>query len=304
MVNHHSVKRSDYILQKNIELQLKSEMEKNSKQSSLIIINGITDVVNIIHSLIKGDGGFYENKYSFTQLTDFWLLSFFSKKYFENRFKATTQIMPKKTEDPQLSLLSEIYESKRSFKSLWKRIYNYRSFILDLGKAIKESTIKDKLQALNFESHTNFSDEIDRAKAFRLKEMRQILLKIDESEKGEDEILRQLGKIAIETLKTNSPSWCRKIEDIANKEAEKLGILILVVKTNISDGLKNLNLVDNKDGNTIYRFDEMSSLPETLRIEAENAMKFFVYYKISNNNTNTDEKNVNFIREIIKQSVV
>lgn len=294
MVNHHSVKRSDYILQKNIELQLSEELKSIKKRGPITKVDDVIDVIDIIHYIIKGPRSLYESKYSFTQLTDFWLLSFFSKKYFENLYKTING--PGKL-DKQLTLLSEIYESKRSFTSLWKRIYNYKSFISNLGKEIIAAKLK--INKLDYSSHENFSVDIDRAKLFLLKEIYETLKQSPSPVKQNE----QLGKLAVKLISINDSGWCRKIEKYANLESEKQGIIVLVVKTNISDGLKSFELVDNKDGVTTYSFDEMSSLPATLKLEEENSMKFFVYYK--NHIEQKDSKEVDtIINQIIISSIV
>ena len=82
-------------------------------------------------------------------------------------------------------------------------------------------------------------------------------------------------------------------------------MIILVAKTNISDGLKDFVLVDNKDGKTVYHFDEMSALPETLKLEAENAIKFFVYFnEVSSDQEGKIDDIEGTIRNIIKYSIV
>lgn len=289
MVNHHSVKRSDYILQKNIELQLTNELNEGRKSSNLITLDGVIDVIDIIHNIIKNNGSFFESKYSFTQLTDFWLLSFFSKKYFENLYNATTS---QSQIDYQLSLLSEIYESKRSFNSLWKRIYNYKSFICDLAVDILKYDLDTS--KLDFKKYSSASDKADRRRLFCLKELNDILVLEEKKEFKE-----KIGKLAIELISINNLGWCRKIEEYANNHVKEHGIIILVVKTNITDGLKPFNLVDNKDGKTIFPFNEMSSLPMTLKLEAENAMKFFVYYK----SNQIENKNATKIYQLVNNAI-
>ncbi len=298
MVNHHSVKRSDYLLQKNIELYLKMELDANYVGTSLILIDGIVDVINIIHNIIKGSGSFYENKYSFTQLTDFWLLSFFSQKYFESLLKETKKEI---NENYQLSLLSEIYESKRSFKSLWKRIYNYKSFITDLGRSLHAESLETK--GINYDSYSNYSKESDRRALFFLKNLNDLIDRKEKFDK-ENEFFESFGKLAIQLLINNNlDSWCRKIEKYANEEVQEQGMIIFVVKSNITDGLSEFYLVDNKDGKTTYTFDEMSSLPKSLKMEADNSMKFFVYYKDSKGEIEEVER-VKTINIIVKNSIV
>ena len=118
------------------------------------------------------------------------------------------------------------------------------------------------------------------------------------------EFKEKIGKLAIELISINNLGWCRKIEEYANDHVKENGIIILVVKTNITDGLKPFNLVDNKDGKTIFPFNEMSSLPMTLKLEAENAMKFFVYYKSNQIENKNAAKIYQLVNNAIRISII
>lgn len=287
MVNHHSVKRSDYILQKYIEYQLNKEIKENKVETSLTKVEDISDVISIINKILEDDNSFFEIKYSFTQLTDYWLLSFFSRNYFEK----LSEQAGNSSSDYELMLLSEIYESKRSFKSLWKRIYNYKNFIISLGNEyLRAETAIDKIDFEHYKVDKYSDPEI----LFRLKDFNRLL----NSRESDPE---KIGKAIIHLLTFNNPGWCRKVERISNdKSGDKL--VILVVKTNISNGLKEFSLVDNKDGQTIYSFDKMSSLPKTILEESDNEMKFFVYYNNVDNVIDANEaENVEII---IRESII
>jgi len=285
MVNHHSVKKFDYIFQVGIE-QMFIE-ESAGEYTGGLELNKFIDVIGVLTDVFtvnkikdkreKADKVFLISQ-KFTQLTDSWLLSLFTKKYFQGIKHGKNVNNPH--EDPKRVkslLINEIYTNKRNFTSLWKRVYNYKDFLEKLGRSFDLKLLK--LSISTMETHVTLRQKVqddlrNQYPAIRGDEMSE-LLKYESSKNGLDGNLLN-GKICIEILKTIHPnSWTRKIEDEANNIQNDFHIL--VARTRVKPGFSDIQLVDNKTAK-IVAFDELSDLKRTLDIEKDTFIKFFVYF--------------------------
>lgn len=258
MVNHHAVKRSDYIFQNGIEHEFKHELKLETKFSEGIRVEKLIDSIKIADELVNSTDTSVFNRfiYRFTQISDFWLLSLFTTKYFE--------VIHNSEEDPMYkNLLGEIFENRRNFKSLWKRVYDYNEFILELEEDFFKSDIQFKeIEEKNIDPATYYT----------------ILKIIKRHNKGEKKP-NILGSILLDLLKGQyGNQWCKKIEKIAIKNDQNH--LYLIVPTKLSTGIKSnekLWLIDNKDQNKIYDFDKVSRLKKSLENDSKGAIMFFTY---------------------------
>lgn len=309
MVNHHAVKRSDYVLQKNIEILFGIENKDINFDKDSEDPNTIIGIINIVHGLLFDKGrDTYKQLDALSQLTDYRLLTIFAQKYFEYKLADG--------KEKEFDFLSEIYESKRSFTSLWKRIYNYEDFLVELGKkcCLEKALINIDFKAIDknkdydkvpfFLLINKYTGYIKSRKKVGVRPKAQYF-----------EEYKTIARFLIEVLINNSPkNWNREIEKIAQKKATEKNLVILVARTNITNGTlkqfydkmvkkvsykSNLLLVDNKHGGLKLNFEEMSLLPKTLLLEEDNAIKFFVYFK--SNANDYDEK---IVKGIIIDTII
>jgi len=262
MINHHAVKRSDFILQKCIENKILYDIENEVKysQKSLEAFN-IMDTINILSELVKTDNYQTYKKviYQFTQLTDHWLLTLFSHDFHQT-------IIEDSTYPEELTLLlSELYENRRNFKSLWKRNLDYDKFVESISEEIFSlKTLKLDFQKIKGIDNTEYINEI-----------RKCFESTDEPVK-----YKNIGYYFIEFLREREPkNWTRLIKENIENCNEK----ILITPVNISIGIKDYWLVDNKDINNISGLNELSTLKEALNMDYLRTTKFFVYYNLKEN---------------------
>ena len=117
VINHHKVKRFDFILQLSIEQILEKEFKRvgELKCKDTININRLIDMVCVINQLINFKKSTQEEIerifFKFTQLTDFWLLNIIQQKVIEAI----------DTSD-EFELFNEILTGTKVIKSLYKRI--------------------------------------------------------------------------------------------------------------------------------------------------------------------------------------
>jgi HD superfamily phosphohydrolase len=298
MVNHHAVKRTDHILQKIIEHKIISELENysNSENNSEEYFDhtNISDSIDIALKIFNIDSkgnNFKTIIYQFFQLTDFWLLSKINTDF--------NKSIRSGGKDKYDKFLSQIYENKRHFKSLWKRGHEYSSFLELLGEMFFDE--KDKY----LEVHNPFEPRI-KAEYNNYEDILDVVSCLEQIEKCQDDqsdkcqaskwlqssyicdicqskkcrkILRiKLARLVIDFLKicsNNNNDWCESIE----KKITNVNIRFLLSQTKLKDGFEKdkLLLVDNKNKGSIDEFDNHSILRKALQNDIENSIQFFVY---------------------------
>jgi hypothetical protein len=258
MVNHHAVKRSDYVFQNGIEHEFINELNNKVKFTEDIKVENLIDAIKIIHELVtsKKPQEYKRYIYKFTQLSDYWLLSLFTTKYFERLHETNDSLYN--------TLLSEIFENKRSFKSLWKRVYDYRNFMVSLGMEIRVGSEQIIKQITTYKKTSESKAEI--------KIFDELLVKIFNND------LLELGNYIIKILEfKHSTQWCRKIEEIL-KEEEK-NELYLLVPTKLKNGINQpFWLIDNKDQLCTFNFEDLSNMKKILNDEVNSKISFFAYF--------------------------
>jgi len=280
MVNHHAVKRSDYIFQKAIENEFLVELNNKEEFSDSIKVEKLIDTIKIIHDLVQSDdlSKYKQYIYKFTQISDFWLYSLFTAKYFQNIFEE---------DSINSNLLSEIFENSRNFRSLWKREYDYRQFI----EGIASKLFKNSNAVLNRNDNK-----------FELNE-KPVFNKLKKSIKNKEDYYT-IGSIVITFLKTRyQKQWCNKIEDELNKKSPENQFLL--VETKMSIGIKDtLWLVDIKDQTSTFEFEKVSNLKKMLEEEVKSAISFFAYFCPSNKVKSTSESESDSIKSLIQDSIL
>ncbi len=310
VINHHAVKRSDFLFQKLIELKLKKEIEELNKTNhrSLLKLNRLINTIDIARDLLKINnitrGLSSINVRKYIQLTDYWLLSILNKEYIE-------VILNDEPENDNLydSLLKEIYESKREFKSLWKRSYEYQNFLLILGRKFIESKKLTEYQFKKDRGLERFEKEIDllynksmkiiekfKENENKIKDYEKKFWKnIDQKERGqwreklkieiEDNInyknsFIELGNSLISYMNVfDEALW---VKEISNEISKETSSEILISPAKIKKGIENLYLIDNKNGKKVFFYKQVSCQEETIKKEIKLYTKFFVFYSNSN----------------------
>ncbi len=304
VVNHHAVKRSDYIFQKLIELKLIKELEQGEELPDDLKVDRLLYAIDIAYDLSQKEiaiGSFKEIVVKYIQLTDFWLLSTLNNEY----IKACEMIPNKRGLYDYL--LIEVYENRRKFKSLWKRSHDYQKFLFLLGfnfiEKIKldQNSLSNKLNkkmsnAKIIDNITLYYDKCIKIKKeynsnrLNIESLRKEFLKANNKRKGELQVIIkqkvekdliyknyfiQLGNnlILYMNLLKEIP-WTKKISD--KLSTENLTVLISLAK--LKSGIKDLYLVDNKDQQNVFLFNQFSPQKKSIDEEINLFSRFFVFY--------------------------
>jgi len=127
VVNHHAVRRTDFIFHRMIELQIIEELKSNIDGDDGLDANRIFNSIQIIHDITNHweEDEREGHSVKLIQITDYWLLTIFNNLY--NKCRGGKFSGP-----PELSdLLLNIYQDRRSYKSLWKRDHEYHEFVIE-----------------------------------------------------------------------------------------------------------------------------------------------------------------------------
>ncbi len=269
MINHHKVKRFDYILQKCIELLLHEEFKSKKRINLSVRQYSLENMVNTIFEIISYTDVITENKddieklfYQFAQLNDFWLVTLLNGKMLELILSAG-----KKDFNVLKILLNEFFTNSKEIKSLWKKDYEYSAFSELLGQKVYEilqnnDLSQNKYQKLFYKT-LSLSGKFDN----------DSLGKMDFTKKVND-----LGKCVVEFMNQNIDEWTEKIFE----HFRLIGKLVLCRPTNLKIANFNMSLIDIKDNGferKEYKFGEVSGVPDYLFLDRNNSVQFFVYYK-------------------------
>ncbi|OFX26854.1 MAG: hypothetical protein A2033_08170 [Bacteroidetes bacterium GWA2_31_9] len=304
LVNHHAVKRSDYIFQNVLEKIIYEDIvalnnltnendnvaEKEKKKEIELDSKNIKDVINITKEIIQPlDPEDYKMTiYRFSQITDFWLLSLLNKEF----YKRLGSDEPKK--DRIFLFLKEVYENTRSFQSLWKRNFEYDDFLNLLGQQFIKDNLKYKVIP-NTDGHTllkliakekeNYK-KISSKKCYTEVNKKCITskynkLNCDSSNNNTDECLeiqhKKIGRLIIDFYKKlhGKGGWCRNVEERIYES--DFNNIILLVQPKLNSGIDSLNLVENKS-DRIVAFSDVSCLKSTIEADINAGIQFFAYY--------------------------
>jgi len=259
LINHHAVKRSDYILQSAIEEIISMEIDDNDNYSESLILESVVDIIRLIAELIsnKEDSSKQYKKivYKFSQVTDFWLLSLLNQKFIE--------LYITDNKNKLYSLLEELFHNARCFKSLWKRYHEFEEFIVDLGK--------NGMKILNNPKYSSIVN--------KNKKLKQSCV---------DKDFAKIGQEIINELDEENKSmgiWTKKLEQKLSSDKS----VILVSERKLSIGIKNLKLTNIKKIDDIKNFKDISFLYKNIEEDLDKAIKFYVYV---NSKAHTDHNDL------------
>lgn len=300
MVNHHAVKRTDHILQSIIEYKLKHEIDSFDKQKKLpwdkktnFNITKVSEVIKITHNALKStapDTDFQYVVYQFFQLTDFWILALLNKDF--------NDYLTKKRSTYKF-FLSQIYENKRHFVSLWKRGYEYEQFLMEFGTYSFSQLIKSERKIiplderhLEFEVNKKILDTFEDIKKLHKK-------KQTEEQKIEiNQLFLRLGKQIIHLLRKihKQGEWCIDVE----KKINNGETIVLLSQSRLKDGFDHepLLLIDNKTKKIAGRFEDFSSMRQAIRDDIEKSISFFVFYHNINTTFDKDTLKLRLIESL------
>jgi len=298
-VGHHAVKRSDYIYQKVIESKLISELKLDN-------FNNTTDIKSLLAVIQIADdiskeldvGESYELILKFIQLTDYWLLSLLKKDFIISKIGTLNQ-------NHYSLLLDEVFQNERKFKSLWKRSHDFNIFVGVFGKHIFDNNTSEYIKKLSNPNTNegdmdgNFINDKDniieiteniKKHEESFKKNEKLLLKseltLSEKTQFNNEIKRikkrfnqeceKLGKLCMKMLFRQDKRWMSRLERDAQDGSKN--DTILINKSILNHGIKDLYLVDKKNQNNLYTFDSFSARRKTIIMDIENSIQFFVYY--------------------------
>jgi HD superfamily phosphohydrolase len=274
MVNHHAVKRSDSLLQIAIEKTIFEELKQNGNDSrssnnytrSTISAEQVVDLISVFNEISSTNfnGNFARVLYRFTQFTDHWLLSLLSRKYIDLINNGGGEF------NEQKSLLSEIYESRRHFKSLWKIPFEFNEFVLSVGEYV-DVFLKANPQKLPVDAPIAAKQIFDQLTVVNIKA--ELLIK--ENDQKEKYFLN-LGHLLIDYLLSyykNSNFTVRM-----NRELESDDFYAIVAPCRLKTGINNQLLVDFKSKSKVVMLSKISNIEQMLSNELKESVKFFVYF--------------------------
>lgn len=242
LINHHKVKRYDYLLQKAIEILLIEEL-KTKKYTNNIQINNLVDLVYEILNLIIYPNSIDDNKHSLkrlffkiSQITDYWLLSHIE-------IQLVSKLSAKdENNNETFKILNDLFTGSKEFKSLWKRDYDAKSFYEILKETFR-----------NYEQPLFDKDMV---------EMNKILVQYKDSP---FEMLYNILKIKTEML------------NYIEEQFAKNNNTILLTKTKLAKVPKEeFKLINLKNGEKLP-YKEVSEKVESLNKENQSFLPFYVF---------------------------
>jgi len=160
VINHHKVKRFDFILQLSIEKILKKEFEDGMNCKDKINIDKLIDMICVIDELIDFKKSNIEEIkrlfFKFTQLTDFWLLNIIKQKVIESIFE---------NKNIEFELFNEILAGTKTIKSLYKRSFDFNKKFNEIDE--KQILLLDNLKSIDNKvfivkiKEANYPDELE-----------------------------------------------------------------------------------------------------------------------------------------------
>ena len=153
VLSHHKVKKFDYILQKLIKILLYDEV-KPDEGIEKISINSLNDVINLVLKLYdtqEGEGAIERIFYYFSQITDYWLLN-------KLRLKLINNVIGKESNQQFERLANELFGGTKEYKSLYKREYEFQTFLDDLSNSVKMT--KEDILIFLEESYKKIEDNL------------------------------------------------------------------------------------------------------------------------------------------------
>lgn len=275
LVNHHKVKKLDYLLHQSLLISMMKEIDENKEKfKDEIEINQLKDVVGVIGKILEsGKKGTNVKKtcYQFSQINDNWALTMLNRRYsgILSRFLSADE---DKNEQLLKSSMTEIFTGTKVFESLWKRDHEYHDILRKIKDYLATSGKEEKISDMIEESGINN--------------------KIDKASLNKD-IGLSLGMIKY--IDEIIPNWQTMVEE----KFSKIGTTVLIVKPRLDIGIKDLKLINLKEQNVTYKFKEISEAYNYLNSDMANAVQFYVYYISSEPADRINEFLIKFMVEVI-----
>ena len=254
MVNHHKVKKLDFIVLHSLQLILKNEiLNEDSKVRNIDINrNKATDIILIANEVLTQNKSYERKTFLFLQLTDNWLISILNEKYISLE---TSPADLNEIDNELKPLLSEIFTGKKHFISLWKRDQDYLQFVDKYFKKFTSKKILNKSKRLvDNNLYSNFLQDFIKDSLSPQVRMYYFLRTIQESDKN----------------------WLTRLHEYLLSK----NIYVIVANLKLKSGIKDLELVDLKNHNTQLPFQNISRTNEIIKYEIFNSIQFFIYYKV------------------------
>ena len=256
VINHHKVKRNDYILQKIIEEILKIEVKNSKEIDDNLIITYVIAMIKIIANCLNSEIH-KRDIYQVSQLTDFWLLALLRNKMYKYLLNDGESLAV-------TNLLKEIFLDAKAYRSLFNRDFDLNFFIKELAKIAKEIDDLTKLENVR-----NVRKEVK----LKLKNIKNLTY--------ETKNYLKIGNLLLDIIEYDDPDWNLEIEKMYTDNT------LLVAKSKLLKAPNKLYLIDLQ-----YPSVEQSiNYADTFGVKDKYLMRFFVFYK---NKTSYEIKNILF----------
>lgn len=266
LVNHHKVKRTDYLLQTSLTCLMHENLQNEEYDRIGLSLNSITDLIVIANTILKTEITDWSKLekicYQFSQATENWAMNILNKKFVD--FLINLNITNKKgmrKKDNFINvrydkgflkdILNEIFTSTKNFNSLWKREHEYNSFMDELKRDVFGKYDKKAIDWIN-----NKENILPNWKF-----------------KCQDDFL--FSKFIKEI-------FVKKQCDIEKRFYEENNV-VLIVEQDFSVGIEDIKLIDLKNQKKIYDFNEISSTRDYLESDKKKSIGFQVIYRSKNN---------------------
>jgi len=279
LVNHHKVKKLDYLLHQSLLISMIKEIAENDEKfKDEVEINQLKDVVGVIGKILEYDGNKKANTkkicYQFSQINDNWALTNLNRRYsgILSRFPSADV---DKTDQLLKNSMTEIFTGAKVFESLWKRDHEYHDFL---------EKIKGYL--VNSDKTKKIGDIIEGNK---------------KDYKTNDLFLHRDNDLSLNIIRFINemiPAWQTMVEEKFSEE----GITVLIVKPRLDIGIKDLKLINLKKQDVTYTFKEISEAYNYLNSDMANAVQFYVYYISSEPAERIIELLIKFMVEIVENN--
>ncbi|NQV15004.1 hypothetical protein HQ531_06045 [bacterium] len=269
MVNHHKVKKLDYVVSYALYLQMLTELDQvdSLKGHSKIGTEISIDILRIASEVTDFDKNFERKTHLFLQLSDSWMFSILNHTYIGLLIKTQSKLN-KREKELQL-LLSEIFTGEKEFSSLWKRDEEYLEFVEDCVSHLSQPNLVIDLESIQ-------SKDIIPNKA-----KIQINAFLDNTNTSSVKF-----HFLLEFLFSKQKYWTSLLQTHLRRK----NIYSLVSPKKIKSGISDLSLVDLKNHDKVVSFKNVSRMSKIIDYEIYNSIHFFVYFK---NNIQHSVPNIN-----------
>jgi HD superfamily phosphohydrolase len=298
LVNHHKVKKLDYLLMysiwKYLECNIEDCVKRVGNPVSVGDLNETFDIIDLVRVCIQlfqhntGDPNARQQVkwlcVQLAQFTDPWLYTQLCKFHNHLEFSECQHEQCCQNDQHRIAseFIREIAVGQSAFSPLWKRDHEYNEFLEELGQHLQEDNqeiLNHLIECYNLDTSPKFhNNHIQFTEAFRAIKEQMIRIRNDKSEE-----------------------FC----SFVHKNMLKYGIIAFAApidyKTGVSDTDTAFRLVDLKDQNQpAIPFNKLSRTAMSLRIDRGFISDFFVYYHSEGNGATTRDNARSKLMSVIK----